>query len=368
MKEALALKTIGALLDWGDEATKEFSKLRVLSQYKYDAYEGYEPGIRFYANLIIWLKQFQSGSDRKVAYDFLMNHLIFFSRQEVIHLVHRYWPKVKSTIIKEISKDMGVPPWEVLSNEAAKQAFNVQLRQSIFVGLSDGAKMDVFRRDNEGRVSNEQTLVAYQIPQEKWQEMQCELKNSLTELNASGIEPTFKHIFLIDDFTASGTSLIKFNEEKGEWGGKIPSFITQIDKHHDLFSSVIKIHVHHYIATQKSKDLSQELAQKYFEDQPKYQVDLTFGLILDDKLNLSKDSNKEFYDLVTKHYDESVQTEISKCVRYGYKEGHLAVVFEHNTPNNSVGLIWAETKKENAVKLSVATPMSPLFRRRTRHS
>jgi hypothetical protein len=88
-------------------------------------------------------------------------------------------------------------------------------------------------------------------------------------------------------------------------------------------------------------------------------------LLIDEKFNVSPETCKEFYDLITKHYDPSVETKISECVKYGYKKGHLAVVLEHNTPNNTVGLIWAETS--DRLETKPPTPMAPLFRRRTRH-
>lgn len=369
MNEQLALKTISELLMWDSEARDEFAWLKLLSTYKYDAYEGYEPGMRFYASLIGWLKQFSDMKDRKTAYAFLKQHLVFFSRQEIIHLVHRYWPLVQRTIVKAVASDMGIPTWRVMAESAARQEFYIQLRQSLFVGLSDGAKMDVFRRDNEGRISNEQTVVAHEISAKKWSGMQGKLAKEIEDRkwNATSI---FKHIFLIDDFTASGTTLIRKDpKEPSGWGGKIPSFLDQAKQANqanpNLLSEPCHVHVHHYIGTTFSEESVKLLADEFQKKLSQFELDFTFGLTIDKKFNVSAVACKEFYDLVTKHYDPSVQTDISGCVKYGYKQGHLAVVLEHNTPNNTVGLIWAETM--DSVKPKPATPMTPLFRRRTRH-
>lgn len=364
MNEQLALKTISELLKWDSEARDEFAWLKLLSTYKYDAYEGYEPGMRFYASLIGWLKQFPDIKERKTAYAFLKQHLVFFSRQEITHLVHRYWPLVQRTIVKAVADDMGISTWQVMAASASKQEFYIQLRQSLFVGLSDGAKMDIFRRDNEGRISNEQTVVGHEISEKKWGGMLDKLTETMSEKNWIA-NPVFKHIFLIDDFTASGTSLIR-KEDNGDWRGKIPKFIDQANKLHlNKLNTPCKVHIHHYIGTKFSKDKVIPLAAEFQEQLPQFELDFTFGITIDEKFNISPTTCKEFYELIGKHYDPSVETDITGCVRYGYKQGNLAVVLEHNTPNNTVGLIWAETS--DSIESKPATPMTPLFRRRTRH-
>ena len=378
MNENLALDTISNLLEWekDDLDKSEFEWLKLLSQFKYDNYEGYEPGSRFFTSLIGWLKQFADIQDRKTAYDFLKNHLIFFSRQEIIHLVYRLWPLAQREIINAVAEQEGIPQWEVMSK--AKMKYDIHLRQSLFVGLSDGAKMDVFRRDNEGTISNEQTLVAYEISKKKWTSICNELK---TEIGKKGwsVAPVFKHVFLIDDFTASGTTLIRFDKVKNEWNGKIKSFMEHIlEAELKVLDDNCHIHVHHYVGTATSEkkvkkrihDFKGYLAsilneadgkQKY----PNLRFTASFGLVLDKKFYISKKSCPDFAKLIAQHYDKSIQTVTTGCVKFGYKRGRLGVVFEHNTPNNSVGLIWAETTEKN-VPLTTS-PMAPLFRRRARH-
>lgn len=384
MNDNLALDTISRLLEWDRTGRdrEEFALLKLMSQFKYDNYEGYEPGCRFYTNLIGWLKQFNSVEDREVAYDFLKKNLIFFSRHDLTHLVHRLRPAIHRTIAHRVAKEKNVPQWEVLSAE--KTAFDIQLRQSLFVGLSDGAKMDIFRRDNEGRVSNEQTLLAYDVSIDKWKDMLKELNKDFTKHSWEG-KRVFKHVFLIDDFTASGTTLINYDEETKEWKGKVKKFLNaliaarveMLAKFNDeILDELCHIHIHHYVGTAFSETevkkrvaayeayLSETLSQNNAQH-PKFDFKVTFGIVLDESIKITKESHPDFYALITKYYDKSVETETTKCIKYGYKQGSLPLVFEHNTPNNSVGIIWAETSESNAK--SAPTPMTPLFRRRTRH-
>jgi hypothetical protein len=65
----------------------------------------------------------------------------------------------------------------------------------------------------------------------------------------------------------------------------------------------------------------------------------------------------QLYQRLKKHCDEAGQ----KHMRYGYADCALPIIMEHNTPNNSVSILWAETDGK------LGRAMNPLFRRRDRH-
>jgi hypothetical protein len=68
------------------------------------------------------------------------------------------------------------------------------------------------------------------------------------------------------------------------------------------------------------------------------------------------------FELLREHLEEAGQTHI----RHGYGDSALPVVLEHNCPNNTITLLWAET--EGAEGVRDRHPMRPLFPRRHRHS
>jgi hypothetical protein len=364
MNEQLALRTLSNLLNWDQEAQDEFAWLRLMSKYKYDAYQGYEPGLRFFESLIGWLHQFEDVADRKTAYQFLKLRLMFFSRDEVAHLVHRLYPYVRETLSKAIAESYGIKPYEVWANTTTRAQFEICLRKTLFVGLSDGAMMDIFRRANEGRLSNEQIVVAHEISELKWKSMIEKLGDTIKNKKWS-TDCSFDHVFLIDDFTASGTSLIDHKVD-GSWGGKINKFIEGNQDYLDKgwLKSPCCLHVHHYLASGSAKKNIESLITKLHALHPSFKINLSFGHIIEDKFKVTKENDPAFYDLLTRHYDKEVQTEISKEVQYGYKGCALSVVLEHNTPNNTVSLIWAESSD---IIATGGKSMKPLFRRRTRH-
>ena len=64
--------------------------------------------------------------------------------------------------------------------------------------------------------------------------------------------------------------------------------------------------------------------------------------------------------IITRYYDTANETDSTRLggtdLRYGFNGNGLPLVLSHNTPNNSIGLLWAE-----------GTIMRPLFPRVSRH-
>ena len=75
-------------------------------------------------------------------------------------------------------------------------------RKSLFLGLSDGARVDVFRRVAD--LSNEQVHATYHLSDGKAKDMVKELRKDL-----ASPEESFTTLFLIDDFSGSGDSLLR---------------------------------------------------------------------------------------------------------------------------------------------------------------
>jgi hypothetical protein len=74
-------------------------------------------------------------------------------------------------------------------------------------------------------------------------------------------------------------------------------------------------------------------------------------------------------DLCGRYYDHALFKRLEKHCReagqtdmkYGYANCALPLVLEHNTPNNSIPLLWAETDGQSGPQ------MQSLFFRRDRH-
>jgi hypothetical protein len=366
MNEGLALRLLEEVMDW-DNATamEETTWLHLMSGYKYDNYHDYLAGARFIGRLADWLQQF-ARDDRKAAYQYVRRNLVFISLPEMRHLVELFYPHVIEQILTcAMGKRLDRPSYLVWSHPDANAVFEDVRLKTLYLGLSDGARIDTFRRINEGRISNEQVVVATQVNEQKWNDVLKKLRQGCKNDDAK-----FERIFLIDDFVGSGTTLLRWEEEEKKWDGKLIRFRDEIERYFAThFERDFAVHIHHYLAShqgsraiQKTESIrAKESPGNWFSD-----LHFTFGMVLPENLRLREDRDSQFWSITENYYNPAIQTKSTALggdhVKRGFGHGGLPLILEHNTPNNSVALLWAETKGGPKVH-----PMRPLFRRAQRH-
>lgn len=389
MDRNLTLEVLGEIMGWpidGDKATDEYRWLTLMSKFKYDNYSGFQPGVRFIENLVYWLLQFDK-KDREAAYSFIRGKLVYISSKEMLKLVSIFYPEyVEPFLVKKTAEKLSVRRHHVWVHESAKKQLERLRRKTLFVGLSDGAKMDEFRRSNIGVISNEQVIVTPQVDDEKWRDLLKELRKDKENYSS---EERFSSVFLVDDFTASGTSLIRYskNEETGasRWKGKMEKFFSTIarveeDLGEKVFEDDWEIHVHHHLATHQAAKGDNRVEVRYRNAIASggvgswhSRINFTFGHILPINLPLTSGPPDQFLELAKsdKYYNQVLNENPHNKeggvvdIRLGYAECALPLILEHNTPNNSLPLIWAETPGSIENKIH---EMRPLFFRRQRHT
>ena len=269
----------------------------------------------------------------------------------------------------------------VLADPAARMAEKRLRRQTLFMGLSDGARIDTIRHANSGLLGNEQFVQVTQIDTEKWKDLIDNLRENMKDQNAR-----FRLIFLIDDFIATGTSFLRFDEEKKKWKGKLIRFRDSVESAREapggdrLFEDDWELCIHHYVASRAAADAIDERIEKAktsgaFREDWAQVMHTSFGMILPPNLPINKVPGHfgDFIKLTQNYYDPDIQTKHTDIggvtqLDLGYGGCALPLVLEHNTPNNSVALLWAETNGGDRDGVSAPAPaMRPLFRRRQRH-
>ena len=338
------------------EFAEQLSVLRSLAAYKYDEYQQYAPGRQFIAYLAGWLEQFQGPEERRRALRFVQERLIFISDLEMRHLVNLMaFDHVPSVLQRHVAKRLDIPDFRV-AMVRSKPDFNRALRASLFLGMSDGARIDQFRRSSPG-LSNEQFAMTHELNDQRVTTMFNELRTDLHNDDAG-----FEFIFLVDDFAGSGRTIIRDN--KGEPpGGRLLRFVEDtLPKlvHHHCPQIFIAL----YVATHQAVEhLNQSILN--FEA-PLWSPDLLPQVItamtIDDRARLVHDRSDDgfetdqlFDDLLHRHYDSAIEDQHKGNVLHGYAECGLPLVLNHNTPNNSLYLLWESEKTK------------PLFPRVQRH-
>ncbi len=375
MNQRLGLRLLGEVMQWSDEqARDEFRWLKLMSRFRYDGYEDFRAGARFLERLSVWLQQFKP-EDRETAYQFIKNRLVYVGPAEMQLLVERMYPDViERRLLRAVSTARDIPSYSVWRDPAALGDLKALRRKSLFMALSDGARIDEFRRANVGVLSNEQIVVATQLDGSKWRDLLKELRKD------QGSSATFEEVYLIDDFVASGTTLLRFDDEEKSWKGKLLKFRDTLNEAQaalngaSIVADTAQFHIHHYVASAYADSTIRERVLEMRRSTAKAEwldrVTFSFGYVLPVDLPLTKQSAEPFRKLVEDYYDPSLQNRHSavsgiKSMMFGYKECGLPLVFEHNTPNNSLPLLWAESAGDIAKGVH---SMRPLFRRRQRHS
>jgi hypothetical protein len=380
MNQDLGLKILGQIMNWSDDrAREEFRWLRLMARLKYDGYRDFQAGMRFIESLATWLQQFKPN-ERETAYNFVRRTLVYIGPSEMQRLVEQFYPgTVRDRLVHTVAAERCIPTYRLLADADARIAAEQLRRQTLFMGLSDGARIDIVRHSNAGLLSNEQLVIAPQVDKDKWKDL---LDNLREDLKDSGAR--FRLVYLIDDFAGTGTSFFRYNDKKGKWTGKLTRFRESIDGAKEamgdggIFTPDWELCIHHYVA---SAAAAREMAERQEKarsvlasDDWAKKVHLSFGAILRDDLPLGSAAGRDdaFIELTKIYYDpiiRSKHTDVGGVTHLGLGYGGCALplVLDHNTPNNAVALLWAETDGGDRQGV-VAPAMRPLFRRRQRHA
>lgn len=352
MKKELAEALLAKIMGWStQEKARERARLETFASYKYDEYQQFSPGRRFIESLALWLAQFEPDEERRTAYDFVCDRLIFFSTGEINHLVELTFPTIVRPRLIAVACDRSGVASHRIKAAVATIEYATAHRRTLYLGMSDGAHTDWFRRANP-TISNEQVFHAYDVSEVKSTDMVASLKKDLAAIlgnEPAGDDALFETVVLLDDFTASGTSAIRYDEKSGRWKGKIPKIIEELEKPEGLGACVVtgvNVVIVAYIASDQAIDHIGRLLPKL----PFAKGTVEFRVVceLGPDVPLDPVRDEAFYALMAddRYFDKDADDEHGAVggttKRYGYANGRLPLVLAHNTPNNSVYVLWAE--------------------------
>ncbi len=343
MQQDLAQRLLSATLDWNAEQIEEYREtIEDLSDYKYNQYQQYKPSSRFIEHLSIWLNQFDSPNERKLALEFILKNLVFISPAEMLHLIDTAYHEVIEPLIIEQAVSSLVTDNEKLKNKI----YTVIKRSSLFLALSDGARIDAFRRAS--KLNHDQVCVNYDLSETKFSEILQEMKHD-TESMISDFEDINKqlfqtpsNIFLIDDFSGSGISYLRF--EEGQWKGKIIKVLNCLYKEKILNLSSPSannpnIFIVLYLATNQAIDSLKNNIEEYTKDKNlKISINTVQTI---EQVHLSDDEEKWLMRYYNNEIEDSHYKKGNVSKPYlGFDGCSLALVLYHNTPNNSFPILW----------------------------
>ena len=366
MNSNLANQLLASIMKWDAPIlASERAALEFMGSMKYDAYDRYMPGMRFMSSLVQWLNDIKE-EDRDEAYKFIKEKLVFISSMQMNYLVDLlYDSKIRPILLDMSTVETGMPSYKC-SSKVVRTRFEIEKRSALVIGLSDGAHTDILRRS--AGFNNEQVLTNYYPDGKKLKDMLDELRKDqkLKEIE----NPFFRRIFLIDDFTASGKSFIRFDESDGEYHGKLKRIIDElcikgyVEKEQKIEhlsyllnpEQKIQIDILFCIATEKARTNIKSSLDDYLKSvnwQNKVEFNIHIVQILEDKLSIDIMKDKDLVKLLKKDEHFVEECVISKSYKVGkndnpwlgFDECALPVVLAHNTPNNSLPIIWQDAER-----------------------
>jgi hypothetical protein len=351
MKDGLAEKLLAHILEWSaEDVARERPLLQAMAAFKYDGYEQFSPGMRYVESLARWLSQFDK-TDRQTAYEFIKTRLVCCSSQEMTHLVETaYADHIRPFLLQTVAKEQSLNPYHI-GTIAASPEFSVRQRQCLFLGLSDGARIDSFRRANRD-LDHEQIGQTHDLSTrrvkgliKKLSAQICKLRNSTGDTT----EHRFRTLVLLDDFSASGSSYYMPMQD-GTVEGKIANFCHGIMNPDDPLSGLVsaggfEVFILLYVATNQAIAHLEEHSAKLWGEK---NVPCLVRAIqhLPPTITMTRGSHDAFRALIDKYYDHTIFDDHIKKggtadAKYGYADCGLPVVLHHNTPNNAIALLWS---------------------------
>ena len=360
MRDALAERLLAQVMGWAPEdVARERPDLQALATYKYDEYQQFSPGMRFVESLAVWLSQFKTVNERRIAYEFIKTNLIFCSSAEMNHLVSITYPDhIRPLLLRRAAQDAVIDN-HFVSKIAAHTAFKLRQRQCLFLGLSDGARIDVFRRSNSPDLTHEQILQTYEVSQTRVDELLDRLSADVSTL-LGGEAPEemrrFRTIVLLDDFSGSGLTYLRPGDA-GSFGGKIGGFYRSLMVAEGPARRLVDIRrveiiVVLYMATDQAQSHLKTLSKEVWDP---LGVEHSVKVIhpLNSSICLHPNDGNVMGALVETYYDAVIEDHHTKIggtdLKYGFARCGLPLVLSHNTPNNSLSLLWADSKKMRAL-------------------
>ncbi len=301
MHDQNAAKLLAKVMDWTDidEVPPFLPQLQLLADYKYDHYQQFAPGRRFIESLALWLAQFKI-EDREAALKLVTQRLVFFSDAELTHLVTTAYPDL---IVQErmrlVAEEYDIPAYLVKRLSSHSRFLELQLK-SLYLGLSDGARTNELRRASGGEISNEQIWQAYELSEEKAADMLQELKSALTAAGLQLERPHFNLIWLLDDFSGSGNTYIRYDGESRTFKGKIKKIYERLHRGDLVDPSHYEVFLLLFAATRQAIDHIEYWSERFTSEKGYKPLQVRVLCPIEPEVSLRFESNADIRQLLDK--------------------------------------------------------------------
>lgn len=209
------------------------------------------------------------------------------------------------------------------------------------------------RRASDGAIGNEQIWQAYELGEEKADEMLTDLGKSLGSAGFSTDQPRFNLVWLLDDFSGSGNTYIRYDSGTKNFKGKLPKIYERLHRGDMVDPSHYEVFLMLYTATRQAIDHIEYWSERFTTDKGYKPLQLRVLCPIEPEVSLRQAQdpplesflkNSDYCDnrVVDKHFRIGGTDDAS----FGFAGCALPVILAHNTPNNSIFLLWGPEQCE----------------------
>jgi hypothetical protein len=321
-----------------------------MALYKYNSYEVYNAGKGFLQSLLEWLNQFESSKDKESGL-ILVRSLLFLSRREILELSHVTYQRILQEMMDKLIEVQKLRAFDYASAFRRLRKF---VNSCVFVGMSDGAQIDYFRRHGTEIINNDHVVPYYKVDEEE--------KKKFRKI---------KYAFLLDDMCGSGTTFLRKEKTKTRSvvDGQFARFLRKWRR-----VKFDAIYYCPYVITEKGLKRLEKLVlgpRRIVNRDKGFRFKILPGMCIPQSYSILSTRNSLFRSqedcirvrtLCEKYYDASVEDDHTRkgggC-KYGFGKTGIILVRYNNTPNNTPSIVWHSSDQ-------IRGPKS-LFKRLARH-
>ena len=302
---------------------------------RYDRYEMYPPGDNFNNRLIKWINNFDLA-DRSKALG-LIESLSYISRFELMALA-----EIVLDFASSISWASVINNYNSIysGKKSFYDSFKNEIKRNIFIAITDDIGLDYFRRKGRNRfpqLEKENFVEYYKLDRKDIDKIDKKIK---VNYNLK------KRFLLIDQFTGSGTSALRFKHEGEGKAGKLPTFFERwrptIAGSKVYYVPLIAFSFVHSV-------LKERLIKVAGSATGILDVEISPIQIIPSSKWIFKDDgvlDKSVLTLLEKYYNrfqEDNHTIKGGGCLFGLGAMGLSLVIGMNCPNNSFSIIWHDS-------------------------
>jgi hypothetical protein len=173
------------------------------------------------------------------------------------------------------------------------------------------------------------------------------LRTALDESGYSTSTDRFNLVWLLDDFSGSGNTYIRFDSKQNKYKGKIKKVYERLNRGDLIDTSHYEVFLLLYVATRKAIDHISYWSERFTSENGYKPLQVRVICVIEDNEALTRNwspalesilTNADYYD--QKAFDKHIAVGGTTSAQLGFAACALPVVLSHNTPNNSVYILW----------------------------